>query len=99
MHIQMKKLPSSQAKLYSNVAKFRQKLHFSPTALANRAGINRSTLFRIEQGQVIPSVLIALKLAKSLDTLVHKLFTLEETKVLSESEEFDAYLQNLYKKT
>ena len=94
----MKKSPPLTIKLFNNVAKFRDEHNFPPTALAHRVGINRSTLFRIEQGQVIPSVLIALRLAKYLDTPVGKLFTLEETKVLTEEEEFDEYLKDIVKK-
>lgn len=91
----MKKPAPAHIKIYNHLGELRKKLDFPPTTLAERAGINRSTLFRIEQGEVIPSVLVALRLAKTLGTQVDEIFTLEETKFLTEEEKFDEYLKEL----
>ncbi|HEX7018272.1 MAG TPA: helix-turn-helix domain-containing protein [Patescibacteria group bacterium] len=95
----MKTPPPPHLKIYNNVAKFREATKFPQTVLAQRVGINRSTLFKIEQGQIVPSVLIALRLAHFLQTSVHELFTLEETKVLTEEEKFDLEMAELVQKS
>jgi putative transcriptional regulator len=46
--------------------------------LALSAGVTRQTILAIEKGNYIPSVALALKLAKILQTNVEQLFTLEE---------------------
>jgi putative transcriptional regulator len=44
--------------------------------LAERAGITRASVNAIEGGRMIPSVLLALKLARALDISVDDLFSL-----------------------
>jgi putative transcriptional regulator len=44
--------------------------------LAERAGITRASVNAIEGGRMIPSVLLALKLARALDVSVDDLFSL-----------------------
>jgi transcriptional regulator with XRE-family HTH domain len=73
-------------------------MHFSQAVLADRLGISKSNLLRIEHSQVIPSIATALRLAKILNTPVDELFTLEETKILTKEEKFDLYLEDLLKK-
>ena len=45
--------------------------------LAERAGVTRQTIIAIEKGSFNPSVKLALKLAKILNTTVEELFILE----------------------
>ena len=45
--------------------------------LAERAGVTRQTIIAIEKGSFNPSVKLALKLAKILNTTVEELFVLE----------------------
>ena len=44
--------------------------------LAERAGITRASVNAIEGGRMIPSILLALKLARALDVSVDDLFSL-----------------------
>jgi putative transcriptional regulator len=44
--------------------------------LAARAGITRASVNAIEGGRMVPSILLALKLARALDVSVDELFTL-----------------------
>ena len=44
--------------------------------LAERAGVSRKTVNTVENGVFTPSVLVALSLARALDTTVEALFTL-----------------------
>jgi putative transcriptional regulator len=46
--------------------------------LAERAGITRASVNAIEGGRMVPSILLALKLARALDVSVDELFTLSE---------------------
>jgi putative transcriptional regulator len=46
--------------------------------LANKANVSRQTIIAIEKGSFNPSVKLALKLSKILDTNVEDLFSLEE---------------------
>lgn len=46
--------------------------------LANKASVSRQTIIAIEKGSFNPSVKLALKLSKILDTNVEDLFSLEE---------------------
>jgi putative transcriptional regulator len=89
----MKKLPRSQAKLFNCVAKVRESLGFSQTTLAERTGITRGNLHKIETGKVIPSVLNALQIARTLQTQVNDLFSAEP--LLSPSEKFELELKEM----
>ncbi|MBW6522723.1 helix-turn-helix transcriptional regulator [Sphingomonas sp. RHCKR47] len=44
--------------------------------LADRVGVSRKTINTVENGVFVPSTILALKLARSLDTTVEALFTL-----------------------
>ena len=93
----MKKLPPRQVKLNNHVGKFRRYRQYPQVTLAERVGISRSNLCKIEQRQVVPSVLTALRLAEYLEVPIQELFTLKETKVLTEAEKFDLEIQKLLK--
>jgi putative transcriptional regulator len=49
----------------------------SQTQLADRVGVSRQTISSIETAQYVPSALLALRLARALDTPVAELFWLE----------------------
>ncbi len=51
--------------------------------VASRVGVSRQTIIAIERGKYNPSVLLALKLARLLNTSVETLFKLEDSDVTS----------------
>lgn len=61
-----------------NIASLRTKMSMSQEELANRADISRSMLSKIERGEVNPTILVATKIARGLNTLVSVL--LDESK-------------------
>lgn len=48
-------------------------------ALADRVGCTRQTIIVLEQGRYVPSLLLAMQIAKVFHTTVEKVFTLEES--------------------
>jgi len=63
----------------SNVLKAeRERLGLTQGALAEAIGVSRKTINTIENGIFIPSTLLALKLARTLDRPVETLFQIEE---------------------
>lgn len=68
------------------LTEFRQSTGVSISTLAERMSISRQTLYNIETGKVIPTLLRALKLAQYFDTSVDRLFTLETDFNFFESE-------------
>lgn len=55
----------------------RARLNLTQADLAQRAGITRKSIHAIETGQMVPSTILALKLAKTLGITVEELFSLE----------------------
>jgi len=49
--------------------------------MAQKVGVSRQTIIAIEKGKYNPSVLLALKLARALNTTVESLFQLEDSDV------------------
>lgn len=63
----------------SNILKAeRERLGLTQGALAEAIGVSRKTINTIENGIFIPSTLLALKLARTLDRPVEALFQIEE---------------------
>lgn len=63
----------------SNVLKAeRERLGLTQGALAEAIGVSRKTINTIENGIFVPSTLLALKLARTLDRPVEALFQIEE---------------------
>ena len=63
----------------SNVLKpERERLGLTQGALAEAIGVSRKTINTIENGIFVPSTLLALKLARTLDRPVEALFQIEE---------------------
>lgn len=62
----------------NSVEDWRKKRGFTQAQLARKSEVTRQTIIALEKGDYIPSVALALKLAKVLKTTVQKLFTLKE---------------------
>jgi putative transcriptional regulator len=63
----------------SNILKVeRERLGFTQGALAEAIGVSRKTINTIENGIFVPSTLLALKLARTLERPVEALFQIEE---------------------
>lgn len=48
-------------------------------ALADRVGISRQTVIAVEANKYVPSLVLAMRLARAFDTTVEQVFTLDET--------------------
>lgn len=57
----------------------RARLDLTQAELAERAGITRKSIHAIETGQMVPSTILALKLAAVLGVSVEELFALESS--------------------
>jgi putative transcriptional regulator len=62
--------------LRNTLRKERASHDLTQAALAHRVGVSRKTINTVENGIFIPSTVLALKLARALDTTVEKLFHL-----------------------
>ena len=65
------------ANVKSQLRNLRQKNSLTQQDMADRVGVSRQTVVAIEGGNYTPSVLLAIKLARSLDCTVEDLFTLQ----------------------
>ncbi|TFW19035.1 transcriptional regulator [Massilia arenosa] len=64
------------AQLHTTLPVHRARLGLTQAALAERAGITRKSVNAIEAGNMVPSVVLALKLAQALEVPVEELFAL-----------------------
>ena len=55
----------------------RARLDLTQAELAERTGITRKSINAIESGQMVPSTILALKLARALGLTVEELFSLQ----------------------
>jgi putative transcriptional regulator len=58
----------------------RAKRGWTQAQLADMAGITRKSINAIESGRMVPSTILALKLARTLEVTVEELFSIEQTK-------------------
>lgn len=65
-------------KLQNTLKIHRAKKNLTQEQLANLVGVTRKTINTIENGKFVPSTVLALKLAKALETTVEELFFLQE---------------------
>lgn len=65
-----------QITLHSRLRELRSAAQLTQAALAERAGVTRQTIIAIERGGYVPSVALALQLARELSTPVERLFWL-----------------------
>jgi len=63
----------------NEVRRIRRGSDLTQAALAEAIGVSRQTVVSIEKGDYAPSVFLALRLARTLDTTVEALFTPDET--------------------
>jgi putative transcriptional regulator len=63
----------------------RAKKDWTQEELANEAGVTRKTINAIENGRDIPSVFLALRLAKVFGTRVEDIFQLKEDRIWGRS--------------
>jgi len=63
---------------YSNLGVLRQKRGLSASDLAKTVGVSRQTIYAIEAGSYVPNTVVAIRLARALETTVEELFPLAE---------------------
>ena len=64
-------------RLITTMRVHRARMDLTQAELAERTGITRKSINAIESGQMVPSTILALKLAKTLDLTVEELFSLQ----------------------
>jgi putative transcriptional regulator len=57
----------------------RAKRNLTQAQLASMAGITRRSVNAIETGRMVPSILLALRIARALDVSVESIFALDDT--------------------
>ena len=65
-------------RLANRLKERRADLDLTQAELAERVGVTRKTINTVENGVFVPSTILALKLAESLDLTVEQLFWIEE---------------------
>lgn len=63
-----------------NLRKARKRLHKSQAALSGETGVSVASICKYESGQMLPTVITGVKLAKALDVTVEYLVTGKEMK-------------------
>lgn len=64
--------------LSTTMKQHRARLDLTQAALAERTGVTRKSVNAIETGAMVPSTILALKLARALGVMVEELFSLNE---------------------
>lgn len=62
--------------IQNKVSALRQQIGLTQEELASRVSVTRQTIIALEKGNYIPSVLLALKIAKVFKTDVEKVFSI-----------------------
>jgi putative transcriptional regulator len=62
----------------NNIKALRKKLGLRQEDMANEVGVTRQTIIAVENNKYNPTLELAMKLAKLLDTPVEEIFQLEE---------------------
>ena len=65
-------------RLGSRLKEARMAAELTQAGLADRAGVSRKTINTVENGVFVPSTVLALELARALDTTVEALFFLRD---------------------
>ncbi|WP_239665824.1 helix-turn-helix transcriptional regulator [Staphylococcus hominis] len=60
------------------MSKFRKKSGLTQQELSDLVGVTRRTVISLEKGNYIPSLLLALNIAKVLDVDINKIFSLKD---------------------
>ncbi|MEE0776839.1 MAG: helix-turn-helix transcriptional regulator [Bacillota bacterium] len=66
----------------NNIKQHRLESNLSQSDLAKKIGVTRETISRVESGRCNPSLELAYKIAKCLNTTIEDIFQLEEKKIL-----------------
>lgn len=64
--------------LRNRLKEYRTRINVNQSDFGNMVGVSRQTISQIERGDYSPSVTLALKIAKVLDTQVEETFSYEE---------------------
>lgn len=68
--------------MINKIREFRFALNYSQQKLANRCGVSRETINRIESGKSNPSLELAYRIARCLGVTIEELFVLDEGSIL-----------------
>jgi len=63
--------------IYTTLTKTRTKSDMTQQELADRTGVTRQTIIALEKGNYIPSVLLAIKIARVFNSRVEDIFTIQ----------------------
>ena len=66
------------SQLITRMKAYREELSMSQNELANRVGVRRETIVRLEKGRYNPSLKLAMDISKELGTTVEEMFRFEE---------------------
>ncbi|MGE3279328.1 MAG: helix-turn-helix transcriptional regulator [Candidatus Altimarinota bacterium] len=69
---------SQNITVVNKLTAFRKKQNLTQEALAEAVGVSRQTIISIEKGKFVPSVKLALQIAKEFNTPLEKIFQLEK---------------------
>ena len=64
--------------LKTKIKEYRAKLNMSQSELAERTGVRRETIIRLEKGQYNPSLKLAMDIAKIFGTTVEEIFSFSD---------------------
>ncbi|MBD8067604.1 helix-turn-helix transcriptional regulator [Bacillus sp. PS06] len=65
-------------KLLNRVKELRAKHNFTQTMLAEAVGVTRQTIVALEKGSYVPSLLLAMKIARTFHLTVEEIFYSED---------------------
>ena len=65
-------------KVLNNVKKLRKRAGFTQEELADAMGVSRQTIISIERGRYVPSLALALKIARYFECSTDDMFELKE---------------------
>ncbi len=66
------------SELKTKLKEYRAKLNMKQGELAELVGVRRETIIRLEKGQYVPSLKLAMDIASVFGTTVEELFSFEE---------------------
>ena len=64
--------------LKTRIKEYRAKLNMSQSELAERTGVRRETIIRLEKGQYNPSLKLAMDIARIFGTTVEEIFSFSD---------------------
>ena len=64
--------------LKTKIKEYRAKLNMSQSGLAERTGVRRETIIRLEKGQYNPSLKLAMDIARIFGTTVEEIFSFSD---------------------